>query len=151
MGFPFFKKKQPSPSHAPVKDRDVDASPLETREHEEAVERVMQLEKRADLVSSHAHEKRRFSVRCDQVLLRPVITESVRVSNYDQYFFEVALQANKVEIKKAFWKMYGIMPLSVRTDRKKGKPVTFGRIKGHRKQWKRAIITVPKGKSLELR
>jgi len=87
-----------------------------------------------------------------RILLRPVISEkaSHQQTLANQYFFEVAIGANKIEIAKAVKAAYGIMPSDVNVIRMEGKSRRYGRKIGKRKDWKKAIVTLPKGKSITL-
>lgn len=87
--------------------------------------------------------KRSFAVQPSGVLLRLVMTgKAGRVHDQERYIFEVSPRSNKIEIKKAFYTLYGVMPLSVTTCMYKPKQVRFGRREGMRKQWKKATISV---------
>ncbi len=94
-----------------------------------------------------AGERKFTSIREDRILRKPLVTEKAIVSG--RYVFEVASDANKIDIKKAFFNLYGIEPASVHTARQKGKQVRFGRRAGIRKDWKKAIITLQKGQKIE--
>jgi len=86
-----------------------------------------------------------------QVLLRPIVTEkSTRLSKEGKYVFEVAMKANKIEIKKAVKNVYGVDPTSVTVLRVLGKPkrTRFGR--GRTKNWRKAVVTLRKGQSIEV-
>jgi len=87
-----------------------------------------------------------------RVLLRPIISEkaSHQQTLANQYFFEVAINANKIEIAKAVKSAYGIAPTDVTTIRMEGKSRMYGRKLGKRKDWKKAIVTLPKGKTIAL-
>lgn len=94
---------------------------------------------------------RMFPVGSDAVLKQPSLTEkAIRLNSVGKYVFEVNKDANKLSIRKAFFNAYGVMPSSVAVIRKEGKTVRHGRIVGHRRSVKKAIITVPKGKSVDL-
>lgn len=86
-----------------------------------------------------------------RVLLRPIISEKAsKQQAHNQYFFEVALGSNKIEVAKAIKDVYGIAPISVNVVRVEGKAVNTGRIAGRRKDWKKAIVTLPAGKTISL-
>jgi len=86
-----------------------------------------------------------------KVLVSPLISEkATMVNKLNQYIFAVDYNANKSEIKKAVEVVYGVKPISVNTIKLKGKVVRFGRTVGKRKKWKKAMITLPKGKSIEI-
>jgi len=66
------------------------------------------------------------------------------------YLFEVARDANKIEIKRAIESIFNVKVDSVRTIRVHGKPKRQGRYAGHRPDWKKALVTLKKGHSIEL-
>lgn len=86
-----------------------------------------------------------------KILINPLITEKASIEgSLGKYTFEVAINSNKVEILKAFEEVYSIKPTAVNVIKMDGKRVAHGRVKGKRKDWKKAIITLPKGKSINL-
>ena len=84
------------------------------------------------------------------IIKRPVITEKSMESVGDKkYVFEVALDANKVEIRKAIEEIFGVKVLSVNTIRVAGKNVR-GR-SGRKPERKKAIIRLTEeSKTIEL-
>ena len=89
--------------------------------------------------------------RAYKILLRPLVTEKVSdMGELNKYAFEVALNTNKIEVMKAIEGVYGVKPEKVSMIRLKGKKVRMGIIKGKRKDWKKAIITLPKGKNINV-
>lgn len=92
-----------------------------------------------------------FPVAAYALLIRPLVTEkSLEAARHDVYAFQVKKDATKIEIQKAFSNLYGVMPLSVRTMNRQGKVVRFGRREGRRSDWKKALITVPKGTTIDI-
>lgn len=86
-----------------------------------------------------------------RVLVKPLITEKATdLSAHNQYVFVVSDKANKIEVAKAINLVYGVKPVSVNIISMKGKVVTRGRIKGQRKDWKKAIVTLKKGESIKI-
>jgi len=86
-----------------------------------------------------------------KILAKPLVTEkasSVGVEN--KYIFQVAPKANKIEIAKAIQEVYGVKPISVNIIKVKGKKTRYGRVQGKRKDWKKAIIKLPEGKSIKI-
>ncbi len=86
-----------------------------------------------------------------QIILKPLITEKGGLlEGYGQYFFKVAKDANKVEIKKAVEKLY-----KVRVDRVNviSVPSKFRRVgehEGKKSGFKKAIVTLKKGDKIEI-
>jgi large subunit ribosomal protein L23 len=62
----------------------------------------------------------------------------------------VASQATKKEISKAVETRYNVKPIKVNVINNLGKAKRLGRIRGKQKDWRKAIITLPKGKSINV-
>jgi large subunit ribosomal protein L23 len=85
------------------------------------------------------------------VLLQPLVTEkSVIRESAGVYTFMVALGATKLTVKQAVKDIYGVLPSTVRMINVEGKRVRFGRTIGKRRDWKKAIVTLPKGKTIHI-
>lgn len=97
------------------------------------------------------HSSRTYPVADHVILRKPILSEKTfRLSHEaSAYVFEVDRSANKLDIKKAFFNVYGIMPRSVNVLRGGGESTRRGKVRGTLRLWKRAVITVPKGKKLE--
>jgi len=100
--------------------------------------------------------------RLNFVLKRPVITEKATLIKdrpkrngepLNQYIFEVARDANKIEVKKAIEQKYNVKVQSVRTMTVKGKIRTrftkSGRTEGQTPTRKKAIVTLIKDNKIE--
>lgn len=86
-----------------------------------------------------------------RVILSPLITEkAARLGTLQTYVFEVARFATRVEVAKAFKDLYGVQPTRVNIVNLRAEPVRFGRIQGKRAAWKKAMVTVPKGKEIQV-
>src|SRR5262245_52865660 len=66
-----------------------------------------------------------------------------------QVLFEVARDANKVEIRQAVEKLWNVKVLKVRTAVARGKEKRLGRFTGRRPNWKRALVTLAPGQNIE--
>jgi len=67
-----------------------------------------------------------------------------------QYFFEVARDANKIEIKRAIEAVFNVKVDSVQTMQVRGKAKRQGRWQGHRSDWKKAIVKLKPDQKIEL-
>lgn len=86
-----------------------------------------------------------------RVLVQPHVTEKAgRLAGLNQYVFRVAEKATKPEIRQAIYEFYGIRPLRVRTSRVPGKRRRLGRTEGWVAGYKKAIVTLPEGKTIEV-
>lgn len=89
--------------------------------------------------------------RLADVLIKPIVTEkSTNLSGQNKYVFLVNSRANKNQIAAAIKAAYQIKPAQINIINKKGKKVKIGRIQGRRKDIKKAIITLPKDKKLDI-
>jgi large subunit ribosomal protein L23 len=85
------------------------------------------------------------------VLLSPIVTEkSAKDEQFGKYTFLVAESTTKNEIKKAIVGRYGIKPVKVNVISNEGKIKRYGRFWGKRKDTKKAVVTLPKGKSISI-
>ncbi|MFA6525892.1 MAG: 50S ribosomal protein L23 [Candidatus Buchananbacteria bacterium] len=85
------------------------------------------------------------------VLISPLITEkSTKDEQHGKYAFAVTIDATKSEIIKAVMTRYGIKPVKVNVLNRMGKVKRFGKSWGKRKDWRKAVITLPKGKSINV-
>jgi large subunit ribosomal protein L23 len=86
------------------------------------------------------------------VLRKPLLTEKVAQIQdaHNQYAFVVDTDANKIEIKRAVEQKYSVTVLSVNTMGVRGKVKRLGRFEGKRANWKKAVVTLKKGDSIEL-
>ena len=76
------------------------------------------------------------------IILRPIITEqSMEQTGIKKYAFEVAPDANKIQIKKAVEEIFGVKVEKVTTLNMIGKAKRTGRYpEGNRKNWKKAVV-----------
>ena len=76
-----------------------------------------------------------------EIIKKPVITENSMDQMADKkYTFEVAKDANKIEIKKAIEEIFGVKVEKVTTMRVLGKVKRMGANSGKRPDWKKAIV-----------
>ena len=75
------------------------------------------------------------------IIIRPIITEqSMEDMDIKKYVFEVAKDANKIEIKKAIEEIFGVKVEKVNTIRMDGKEKRMGVHIGRRANWKKAMV-----------
>ena len=102
----------------------------------------------------------------EQIIKRPLLTEKgTRLKDTggrpdgageldpeslkSQLLFEVASDANKVEIRNAVQKLWNVDVVAVRTSIVRGKEKRMGRFVGKRSNWKKAIVTIAAGQTVE--
>ena len=75
------------------------------------------------------------------IIIRPIISEKSMDQSADKkYTFQVALNANKIEIKKAVEEIFGVKVEKVTTCRVLGKVKRMGATSGKRPDWKKAVV-----------
>jgi large subunit ribosomal protein L23 len=85
------------------------------------------------------------------VLTKPHVSEKAAVlAEGGVYVFDVPTSANKQEIRKAVETTYGVHVMRVRTQRGIGKLVQRGKVRGRRKNWKKALVELKKGETIAL-
>lgn len=85
------------------------------------------------------------------IIVTPYITEKTAfLAGSNHYVFIVRTSANRHQVCRAIKEMYGVEPLSVNIVNMRGKKMRFGRRAGTRSDWKKAIITLPKGHSIKV-
>ncbi|MDF1535302.1 MAG: 50S ribosomal protein L23 [bacterium] len=86
-----------------------------------------------------------------QVIIRPLLTEknAVLKETLNKVAFEVAPNANKIEIKKAVEEAFKVSVDSVNILNVRGKIKRLGRSFGKRRDWKKAVVTLKKGSTIE--
>ena len=89
-------------------------------------------------------------MKLTDVIRRPLITEKTSILREDgrTIVFEVAVGANKTEIKRAIEQLLGSRVEAVRTSIAHGKEKRQGRFAGHRSDWKKAYVTLKKGEKM---
>jgi len=89
-------------------------------------------------------------MKLTDIIRRPLITEKTSILREDgkTIVFQVAREANKVEIKRAIEKLLGAKVASVRTSLVHGKIKRQGRFAGQRPDWKKAYVTLREGEKM---
>lgn len=86
------------------------------------------------------------------VIIKPIITERTsQLMEEDKYTFQVAVNANKIQIKDAVEELFDVKVSKVRTMRMQGKMKRMGVHVGRRPSWKKAIVSLtPDSKAIEI-
>lgn len=86
-----------------------------------------------------------------EVIIRPIISEhSYDLMQDGVYTFEVAKTANKVEIAQAVEEIFDVTVIKVNTLNVKAKPKRVRYQVGKTRTWKKAMVTVAEGDSIEI-
>ena len=87
-----------------------------------------------------------------QIINQALLTEKGAVMREvsNQYVFDVAVDSNKIEIKRAVEEIFGVQVEKVTTSVRRGKLKRMGRFAGMRRNWKRAVVTLKQGDTIDL-
>ena len=86
-----------------------------------------------------------------EVIIRPIITEhSYDMMEKNTYTFEVAKDSNKVEIAQAIEAIFNVKVVKVNTLNVKPKPKRVRYQAGKTRTWKKAMVTLKEGDTIEL-
>ena len=85
------------------------------------------------------------------VLRAPIMSEKTLSlkEEANQFAFVVDQRANKIEIKESIEKSFKVSVLKVRTMNVRGKKKRLGRYQGLKSSWKKAIVTLKEGDTIE--
>ena len=86
-----------------------------------------------------------------QIIKRPIVTEKGTAlrQEQNQVIFAVDRSANKIEIKKAVEELFGVHVEDVKTMNVGGKPKRYGMHAYKRSDWKKAVVKLKSGESIE--
>lgn len=87
-----------------------------------------------------------------EIVVRPLVTEksTEQLEREGAYAFVVAVDANKVEIAKAIETFFNVKVRDVRTMQYRGKERRLGRYVGRRAGWKKAVVKLRDGDTIEI-
>ena len=85
------------------------------------------------------------------IVLRPVVTEKTlkESERNNTYTFRVRESANKIQIRQAVERLFEVRVTDVRTQRYIGKRRRMGRHVGHTGTWKKAVVRVKEGDTID--
>jgi len=89
-------------------------------------------------------------MRMEEIIRRPLVTEKgvAKTETEQTLCFEVALDANKTQVKSAVEKMFKVKVEEVRTANFDGKLRRRGRFAGYRSDWKKAYVRLKAGEKM---
>jgi large subunit ribosomal protein L23 len=84
-------------------------------------------------------------------IARPYITEKGTglYAEQNKAIFQIKKHVNKIELKKAIESIFGVTVEKINTLNQSGKKRRLGRWEGRRSDWKKAIVTLKEGQTIE--
>ncbi len=85
------------------------------------------------------------------IIVRPIVTEQTSLAYQEkgEYVFEVHPDANKQEIREAVERLFNVQVSRVWTMNVRGAQKRVGQSVGRRPHWKKAIVTLRQGDTIE--
>ncbi len=86
------------------------------------------------------------------IIQKPVLSEKATydTSGRNAYHFRVPIDANKIEIKRAVEQLFNVKVAKVNTLTKRARPMRRGWVSGASQAWKRAMVTLAEGQTIEI-
>ena len=90
-----------------------------------------------------------------EILRKGIVTEqTVKLQEQNKYTFEVALHANKIDVRRAVEQLFNVRVVKVNTMRMPGKPRLMRRRGAaprpvEAREWKKAIVTLAEGQTID--
>ena len=90
--------------------------------------------------------------RCYHIIKQPIVTEKGTDdgAKRNAYHFRVPLDANKIEIRHAIEKLFEVKVINVNSLRVVGKQRRRGWVAGRRPNWKKAMVTLAEGETIDI-
>ena len=87
-----------------------------------------------------------------EIVVRPLITEKTSAAYQDrgEYTFQVHPDASKPQIRQAIEELFGVKVTGVWTSSQRGKEKRMGQSIGRRPNWKKAIVKLREGDTIEI-
>ena len=93
-----------------------------------------------------------MKVNAYYIVKKPILTEESTILMHakNQYVFHVDPRANKSQIREAVEEMFKVTVVKVNTMNYDGKVVRRGRSIGQKPRWKKAVVTLQPGETIDL-
>lgn len=130
----------------PVATQEQDSKPVKVAEKTTEKPIVKPAEKSPEKSALSTKQIQRS--QATQIIISPIVTEKSTMTG--TYYFKISTTANRNEVHKAFTTLYGKSPRKVNITNVKGKKKRFGAIRGKRANWKKAIVYLKQGETIDV-
>ena len=101
-------------------------------------------------MNKHLTSKNISEGKALNIIQKPILTEkSTNLNQFNQYTFRVDLQASSLEIRNAIEKIFKVKVSKINTAIVRGKPKTFKGFSEYKKNYKKAIVTLKEGQTID--
>jgi large subunit ribosomal protein L23 len=93
-----------------------------------------------------------MSLHPNEVLLAPVVSEKsyAQIESRNTYSFRIHPDAHKTQVRQAVEELFDVKVIKVNVSKVQSKPKRRGMIRGRRPGWKKAIVQLQPGDSIEI-
>ena len=93
-----------------------------------------------------------MSLHPNEVLLAPVVSEKsyAQIEGNNTYSFRIHPDAHKTQVRQAVEELFGVKVLRVNVSKVQAKPKRRGLFKGSRQGWKKAVVQLRAGDTIEI-
>ena len=125
-----------------VKSKEKEAKPAKAEKAPKATTPKKEKKARAKVAANAAHY---------QTIKSPVVTEkSTMAGEHNKYTFKVCKHSNKIQVRDAVEALFGVEVTKVNVINYDGKVKAFRQRLGQRNEYKKAIVTLKQGQSIDL-
>ena len=101
-------------------------------------------------MSKNSHHKIISEGKALNIIQQPILTEkSTNLNQFNQYSFKVDIKSNSLEIKNAIEKIFKVKVSKITTLIVRGKVKAFKGKSGYKKSYKKAIVTLKEGQTID--
>lgn len=144
--FDKIKKRAGTKEKADAKSAEVEFKPAKEVKPKAKTQKVVDVMPEANTKT----EKKIFN-NAYRILIKPVVSEKASIAeSFNAYSFVVAKDASKKHVKEAVQQIYGVKPEKVRIINVEGKELKVKTGFARRGDWKKAIVTLPKGQLINI-
>jgi large subunit ribosomal protein L23 len=144
-------KKKKDEEEVSVKDAKIVDDKKDNKKEIKSTSEKTEEKKEAKTEEKKDSKKDNKKISINSVILRAQVSEkTANLESNGVYTFIVKPSANKYTVKESVKQIYGITPKKIRIINTEGKRVRFGYRQGKRSDWKKAIVTLPKGKTINI-
>ena len=145
--FDKIKKRAGVRGQADAKSAEVEFKPAK----EVKLKKPVETHSNASVQAPEGKTEKKIFNNAYRILIKPVVSEKASIAeSFNAYTFKVAKNASKKHIKEAVEQIYGVKPEKVRIINVEGKELKVKIGSARRGDWKKAIVTLPKGQSINI-
>lgn len=130
---------------------DAKSAEIELKPESVKVEKPARIPIKSESEAGRQKTEKKIFNNAYRILIKPVVSEKASIAeSFNAYSFVVAKGASKGQVKEAVQQIYGVKPEKVRIINVEGKELRVKTGSARRGDWKKAIVTLSKGQSIDI-